>query len=157
MLVGPRNKYFTVHLPRPLRSWSCSQTQANMVRRSSAFPCTPRPPQDAPKTATRRPRGPQDFPKTLKRTPKAPPKSSKSYLRDLPCFCRFFENPAASLCLLFHVDQNWAPEGLQIGPETPKDASRRPTASNMEPTWGQHGVQEKRQDRSQGPRNLAPR
>ena len=24
----------------------------------------------------------------------------------------------------------------------------------MEPTWGQHGVQEKRQDRSQGPRNL---
>ena len=27
----------------------------------------------------------------------------------------------------------------------------------MGPTWAQHGVQEKRQDRSQGPRNLAPR
>ena len=39
----------------------------------------------------------------------------------------------------------------------PKDLSRRPTASNMEPTWGKHGVQEKRQDRSQGSKNLVLR
>ena len=83
LLVGPRTKYFTVHLPHALRSWSCSQTQANMVRRSSAFPNTPRPHQDASKTARRRPRGPQGIPKPLKRTQRAPPKSAKSYFRDL--------------------------------------------------------------------------
>ena len=114
-----------------------------MVRRSSAFPSIPRPPQDASKTATMRPRGTQDLPKTLKRTPKAPPKSSKSYFRNLQkplkniMFLLVF---AIIQLLLLILCSMLTKNGLKIAfrslqkrPRTPEDA-RRP------PTWCQHGA-----------------
>ena len=54
-------------------------------------------------------------------------------------FCWFFENPASAFHLLFDVDQTWAQDKLQIAPRTLQDAPRCPTASNMGPTWAQHG------------------
>ena len=55
------------------------------------------------------------------------------------CFCRFFENPGSSFHLLFDVLQKWPQDKLQIAPRTLQDTPRRPTASNMGPTWAQHG------------------
>ena len=53
-----------------------------------------------------------------------------------------FSGPASSFHLLFDVDQKWPQDELQIAPRTLQDAPRCPTASNMGPTWAQHGVQE---------------
>ena len=113
-----------------------------MVRRSLAFPITPRHPQDASKTATKRPRGPQDRPKTPKRTPKAPPKSSESYLRDLQkplkksCILQVFSDIQpllfVSFSMLIKIELQMAFRSVQKRPRTPQDA--RPP-----PTWSQHG------------------
>ena len=94
--------------------------------------------QDAAKTPPRRPRGLQDRPKTPKMTPKAPPRGLMLEPREL---------------------QKTVKNLLQIAPRTLQDAPRRPTASNMGPTWAQHGANmgSKKAPRSvQGGSNCSP-
>ena len=109
--------------------------------------------EDAVKAPSRGPRGRQ-----------VDPKSTPKILQELPLKpSRTIEKPFAFegcpktqpllfvLCsMLITNGHRIAFRSLQEGPRTPQDA-RRP------PTWSQHGIQEKRQDRSKGSKNLVPR
>ena len=122
------------------------QAWSGAPQRSQAFPDVPRRRQDASKRPPRRPRGPQDRSKTSKMTPKAPPRGLMLEPRELQqtnknqWFLMVFSRIQPLLFTLFDVDQKWPQDELQIAPRTLQDAPRRPTASNMGPTWAQDGA-----------------
>lgn len=130
---------------RALRSWSCHQTSPRASRRSQALPGVLErhtTPLDASKTPNRL----QDRLKTHKRAPKALLASSKtkkqtldlqSTLEEHNFFENGFENKSVcSLRLAFHVDPKWVQNRLHVLPRTLKRAPKRPTSTNIGPTWG---------------------
>ena len=118
------------------------QAWSDAPQRSQALPDVPRRRQDASKRPPRRPRGPQDRSKTSKMTPKAPPRGlmleprelqkNNKNMRFLTIFARIQAFPF-TFCSMFFKN------GLKISSRSLQDAPRCPTASNMGPTWAQHG------------------
>ena len=142
--------------PYSLKSWSCSQTQASMVRRSSSFPSTPRRPktpsrrlQEAPKTPKRPPRSLQDLEDDPKSTPKRPhvgtsgtsKKQQKHIVFD--DFSRIQALHFTFCSMFFKNGLKISSRSLQERSEIPQDVLRPPTwrqhGANMGPTWAQPG------------------
>ena len=116
-----------------------------MVRRSSAFPSTPRRPktpsrrlQEAPKTPKRPPRSLQDPHDDPKRTPKTiqnrnlgPSKIIQKQLVSVDC--------SNIQPLLFIFCSILIKDCLKIGSRSLQERSKMPQDAQRPPTWGQHG------------------
>ena len=141
-----------------------------MVRRSSAFPSTPRRPetpsrrlQEAPKTPKRPPRSLQDLQDDPKSTPKRPHlgTSGTSKNRQKPMvfdgFSRIQPLPFIFCSTLIKHGLKISSRSLQERSKMPQDVQRPPTGGQpgptMEPTWGPSGLQA----RSKGGQIALPR
>ena len=141
-----------------------------MVRRSSAFPSTPRRPktpsrrlQEAPKTPKRPPRSLQDLQDDPKSTPKRPHvgTSGTSKNQQKPTvfddFSRIQPLPFIFCSMLIKHGLKISSRSLQERSKMPQDVQRPPTwgqhGPNMGPTWGPRGLL----DRSKGGQIAIPR